>query len=51
MNDAADRDGDRDEEQQRQQVVGLVDGERVQRRSEVPVEQQAGGRGGTTATR
>ena len=46
VDDAADRHGDGDEQQQRQQVVRLVDGERVQRRGEVPVEQQAGGGGG-----
>jgi hypothetical protein len=46
VNDAAHRDGDRDEQQQRQQVVRFLDGERVHRRGEEPVEQQAGGHGG-----
>ena len=43
---AADGDRDGHEEQQGQQLPRLLDGERVQRRGEVPVEQQAGRHGG-----
>src|SRR5262249_50088209 len=46
VNDAADGHGDGDEQQQRQQVVRLVDGERVQRRGGGPVEAEGGRRGG-----
>ena len=40
---AADRDRDGDEQQQRQQVLRVVDREGVHRPGEVPVQQQAGG--------
>ena len=42
MDHAADRDRDGHEQQQSQQLLGLLDGERVNRLGEVPVQQQAG---------
>jgi hypothetical protein len=46
VDDAADGDRDGHEQQQRQQLARLGDRERVDRRGEVPVEQQAGRHGG-----
>ncbi len=46
VDDAGHAHRDEDEQQERQQVAGLLDGQRVHRGSEEPVQAEAGGRGG-----